>query len=215
VPRRSSRRPARKRIAKDWVYTEQGYLSGVFSQSSGALSSIAQPLTIAQNSVAVWTGQTPGVVPNNPALIQGGYAVPRADPQVIYAVQGHVMYNPSSWALGTEFLWGWRLIIADMGGDDIAVELEANYSMWVNAPLRDIAGWRNDSNVLAEGRWYRNFGDASSNGGFVTNVRWSSSRGRRINEGQALFLWLEGAAASVGSARNRIFVRTLCKARGS
>jgi len=211
---RSRRRTGGRRrrfVRKDWVYTEGGYLAGVFSQGTGPVNALAQPLLWASGAERIITIGNENVVPGVVDYTRG-FAKPEPRPQVVYAVEGTIHMNPSGWALGNEFLWGWRLMIYKMDAITGQIEVDADYSMWENAPAPFVhfAYFRNSSDVLAEGRIMRTFSD--SGGNFQTRVRWSSTMGRRLEEDEGLYLWLEGANASVTSVRNRLFFRTLAKA---
>lgn len=194
------------------MYTEDCYREGVFSQNAGAATQFAFPLVYSANARQAVVFGSINVAPTA-ANFQGGYAAPEIRRQVVYAVDGHVSYYPSTWALGNEFRWGWRIIIAKMEPFLGAAILDTAYSMWVSTNVNNhIAQWRNTSNVLAEGRWYKAFGDASSAGGFQAFPRWRSSRGRALANDEGLFLFLEGYSGSPNSARNTVHARTLMRA---
>lgn len=192
MPRRRQGGGFRKRkfIRKDWVYTRQGYLGGVFSQSAGIANGIAQPLVFATGAERVAVMGRDDALPTVTET-QGGYARPETRPNVVYAVQGHLVMSPSAWALGNEFLWGWRLMIYNMDSITGGIEIDLDYSMWQNeavAPIHDMRYYANSSNVLAEGRIYRSFGENTSNGSWRADIRWSSRQGRRLEEDEGLFL---------------------------
>lgn len=210
MARARRRRGAKRRVSKDWVYTNDGYSPFVYSQNSGVATAFAMPLVYSNDAKRIAQYGPTAALPVAGAYM-GGYANPDAQKQVVYAVDGHLVYNPSAWALGNEFIWGWRLVIKEMTSDDGGGLFDAGYSMWQNDADTHVASWRNDHQVLAEGRWYRAFGENTSNGMWVTRIRWSSRMGRRLNDNEGLYLWTEGASASVNTARNRIWCRTLMK----
>lgn len=203
----------RKRfIPKDWVYTPSGYLQGVFSQTASPSTALGQPLCYSVNAQRMSGFGLSFAAPPVGSWV-GKWASPDVQDQVVYAVDGHIVFNPSAWALGNDFIWGWRLLIAKMDPQDASIiPPGGTYSMWTAAPPDDhYAAWRNSQDVLAEDRIYRAFGENTSNGAWRIPVRWSRSQGRRLEADEALFLWIEGASASVNTSRNRMHVRTLMK----
>lgn len=194
---------------KDWVYTNDCYRDGVFSQNSGVATAFALPLVYSVNAKRTVQYGARNVLPVT-GQYMGGFANPDAQRQVVYAVRGHVVYNPSAWAVGNEFLWAWRIVIGKMNPDSGSLVIEPGYTLWSSA-VQDIAAYRNSANALAEGRWYRSFGENTSNGSWMSMVSWSSRRGRALEDDEGLFLYLEGPIASVNTARNRVYCATLMK----
>jgi len=194
------------------VYTDSGYLDTSFPQTAGPGGNLAIPLLFSTNARRnAMFGPANALAPSQ--NYQGGYAAPEQQAQVIYAVEGHIMWNPSAWALGSEFLGGIRFGIHDMDPDTGQMVENADYSMWASSSATtELASWRNSMKVLAEERLYRSFGDATSNGSWRINIRWRSNRGRKLRDDEGVFAFLELALASVSTARNRNFFRVLAKA---
>lgn len=202
------RRAAGRRFEKrDWVYTNDGYTASSFNQTSGVAGAFAQPLCYSQGAKRVGVQ---GDLYGAPGATdyRGGYSFPADRRQKVYAFDGLLMVEPTTWAIGNVLMPGARLIIGDMGPEDNSLLEEADYSMWTNGTLVPIQEWANDRRKLAEWRGYRGFGDNGAP--MMMRMRWSSRTGRVLEERQAVFLWLEAASAGV-NMRMRLFSRLLMR----
>ena len=188
------------------MYNPQTYVTGNISVPSGVAAAVAQPLTYSQNSQRQMHHQPSAAYTTSDFMV--GSAFPERGHQTVYAVEGIIQVEPSAWALGNFIRFGWRLAIMDMDPVDTSALIVPEYSMYTSGTNVTIAQSAN-TGFLAEGRLFRIAGDGER--GHQMMVRWSSSKGIRLGNDRALYLYMEGATDSV-SLRVRPYVRTLMRA---
>ncbi|MDG0902519.1 hypothetical protein P6U18_21430 [Pseudomonas sp. L01] len=217
---RSARRRSGGRA--DWVYRGDRYFitdtgsqeanpSGtygtVITLNSGPANQTAQVLYDSDRTAARIAGNdtatdVPWIIPqaSRPDGVGGG--------ALIHAVELFIRYSASTWALGSEINFGWRIIVADQDAELGVAQLDAGYSMWQNVlggAFTQEAVHANGRQNCAEGRKCNAFSD---NGNMFTIHKMVKFK-RRLQTQEGLFLFMETAAGSQNLNRLDLYCRTL------
>jgi len=199
-----SRRPSSSssRAPKDWVYNELSYTATsahTMAPGSGPGNPGIFPLTVSQNQRMIALAGTPGAVPLG-ATYQSWAAIAEGGHQRVYAVEGHIDMDPTTWNVGQSFRVGWRLLYEQINPTTGGFLLPTGYSMWLNSAAGGTVAQFANSGFLKEGY----LSDANIAGTAVTSrgtwrlpIRWSSKRGVRLSDDRAILLWVESAAGSI------------------
>lgn len=204
------------KVKKDWVYNEETY-AAPFALGAGQANAQAWPLVYSQNArrVVVWGEQ--GVEPDwlDYAQYQSGSASPELSRQRVYAVQGIVHITPQTWALGSAFVLGMRLLHYDMVPSSGRMAAAPDYTMFNpgGAPPVTAAQFANEgylkewrmqeyvpavAGIITRGRW-------------TLPIFWQSRKGISLGNGRGLFMYFETADGSV-QVNPVMYLRTLMKA---
>jgi len=128
---------------------------------------------------------------------------------LIHGVDLSLRFTPSSWALGNNFEWGWRIIVADQDRDTGQAQVDVDYGMWTNIgglATTSPGNFANGRQNCAEGRVFRRFSDGDAG---VVYMRKFVRFKRRLQPQEGLFLYLEGSPFSVNAGLIYMFCRTL------
>lgn len=208
MARQRKSRMGKSKPRTDWIYTGFGYAAAASTAAPGPAGALAFALSYSQNARRLSGFGAPGVAP-----VAGTWAgwegIPEGSQQRCYEVQGQLDVGPVTWAVGNEFMCGWRLLFQEQSPDDALMLADPDYSMFSNGvsnTIRQIA----NSGFLKESRFTMSnvaTSAVTNSGRWLLNVHWKSERGVRIGNNQAMFLWFEVSTGSV-SVRMRPYVRS-------
>lgn len=208
----------------DWVYRPQrwevddpgmpepnfsGTYGGSISLNGGPSNATGQVLydadAVVQNNLGVFSPASAGwLVTPSPSRTGGGDRG-----ALIHGVDLYIGFRPSTWALGSLVMLGWRIVVAEQDPETGQMNIQPGYSMWLNVTgyaMTTEAHFANGRNNCAEGRRQEAFGDGTS--------PWWTIRGfkrfkRRLTSKEGLFLYLEVPSQSVNLAQVDLYCRTL------
>lgn len=227
MPKRRTRSTTRSRgPAPDWVYRPNArtlatgsvnndalgtYEPNFFTVVGGVGNAQSRILYDSKNYVAMVTrGGAGSALTLATVGVMGSSGRAEGKKACIRRVEGVILTEPTTWALGSVMAMGVRMGIFEQDVATGTFSLDASYSMWFNpAALADgppASFANNRRNNAWEVRQWRYFGDASSNPNMVIRINWT---GRKYLEGNECFgMYLELPAVST-SLRTQCWVRSL------
>lgn len=201
-------------------YEQASYSNQVVTLTAGPDEMQARILYDSHNRIAVAMGagdQASGLVTHTwhtrAARAEGSKAV-------VYAVEGFMAFEPSTWSLGSMMRVGMRLGVWEQEAQSGYVLLPTAYSMFaaINvdlSPWGQPAMWANDRNWVWERRPMKYFGDASSTPLMIVPVRWRSRLGRALKPDECFAMVLEiPSQTGVSNLRTRCWLRSFVADEG-
>lgn len=225
--RKMTSRPRRK---GDWVYRSNARVLGtgvinndllgsyeavVTTVNSGIANAQTRILYDSKNYMGWLTRAGIGTAPTVATTgILGGHARAEGRKPCILAVDGVILCDPTTWALGNVMALGVRVGVFEQDISGV-LSLDAGFTMWESgAGIFDgpAAAWANNTRANCRDiRQWQFYSDGAANPNMVVRVKW---RGRRYLEGWECFaMFLQVPTTSV-NMRTQCWVRTLVSDEG-
>lgn len=215
--RRRMATPPRRRRRADWVYRGNVWLAdGSVGDARGSYHSVstAVPTGAANASGKIlydsinYLQESVGIVPIGAQLHRAGRAEGRRP--LCHRVQGHVIVQPQTWALGSQLNVAQAIIISAQDANSGAPLVEAAFSLWDSVagdPQSQPNVYANWTGVLHVQRLSTTFSDNAS----FFRFRWNHRVNRRLNSNECLWLYTEASAQSGTSASVNVNIVPWCR----
>lgn len=197
---------AGKRQRADWVYRPNMFddTGALIDQQGTYDQTIATITPGVVNSQAFWLYDSVNRLKQLGAIGGANFVqvprVARAEGRnpLVLAVELTMFITPSTWALGSQFRHGIRLMTIDQDPDDGLALFNAEYTMWdaAGAGLPRAAIFANEKNLWREWRFARFFNNDSTTPIWAFYGRWRGRRSIRPEQGLALFHQTDNTAAT-------------------
>jgi len=229
VKRHTKRRGGffRRGPRKDWVYRGEGDDIGMgIDTLQGSYSPIIRTLTagLATSIVLILYDsmdrqgyiQSSGAAGGNfPMLPASGRMEPRRP--TVHRVEGEIYMEPTTWASGNLMAVGARLAWYEQDTLSGSLSLQAEYSMWTQGAAgtraQDQPAVFANQGFIREWRWYKGFGDGSSQHFMNPHVFWQGSmKGRRSPSSKHCLAILVEAESTSVNMRVQPWLRSLMSA---
>lgn len=211
----------RSRPRADWVYRPDlyddlgnvvdgagTYTVNVKSMTPGVETARALILYDSENRLAMLARYTTQATVEYPRAARAEGRGP-----LILGVEGHIEFFPTTWALGVEHHFGWRIAIVEQDPNAPTVYFPPGYNMLLASTIAgdQAAIYRNSGNILWERHTFHRFGAGNDVTSWHLVVKLRCRR--RLLPYQCLALYMEGRAGTVTGGM-RPWLRTLVSDEG-
>lgn len=233
----------KRRVRKDWVYRPAGhrlpdetvnagqglgafeglgaslgsYDRQVVTMATGVAASQARILYDSTNRIAVGMGSLDSETRTTTWFTRAARA--EGKKARVFAVQGFLHCEPTTWTLGNVMAIGWRLGVYDQDPESGFIEVPTEYSMWENGsagvgtPFATPAMWANDGRWVKEDRRIKVFSSGDEAPQMRIPIYWRSARGITLRGRESFALYLELGATAV-QMRIQTWLRSLVSDEG-